>query len=67
MAVLTPNMLRNQHEISLGEVISHQIAAVKEWFANERARAELAALDDFELQDLGITRYDIRHMKFPRK
>ncbi len=67
MAILTTNILRNQPEISLTQFIRTQIAAWHDWRAAERARAELYALDDRELNDLGISRYDIRHMTFGHK
>ncbi|WP_138464998.1 DUF1127 domain-containing protein [Poseidonocella sp. HB161398] len=66
MAVLTTNMLQSKPEISLASLLRGRIDAWHAWRAAEKARAELFALDDRELNDLGISRYDIRHMTFPR-
>lgn len=37
------------------------VALYKEWRRRARGRAELAALSDRELRDIGVTRYDARH------
>jgi len=37
------------------------VALYKEWRCRARGRAELAALSDRELRDIGVTRYDARH------
>lgn len=37
------------------------VALFKEWRRRMRGREELATLDDRELRDIGLTRYDARH------
>jgi uncharacterized protein YjiS (DUF1127 family) len=41
---------------ALGEAGRHLIATVREWGRRVRGRAELAALDDRMLKDIGMTR-----------
>lgn len=45
------------HRHTLGDLV----ALYKEWRRRARGRAELAALSDRELRDIGVTRYDAHH------
>lgn len=40
--------------------LSDLVALFKEWHCRARGRAELAALNDRELHDIGVTRYEAR-------
>ena len=43
---------------ALRDAGSHVAATVREWHRRARERAELAALDDRTLKDIGLTRAD---------
>jgi uncharacterized protein YjiS (DUF1127 family) len=44
--------------IALGDAWEHGVASLREWRRRSRERAELAALDDRTLKDIGLTRAD---------
>jgi uncharacterized protein YjiS (DUF1127 family) len=59
-------MLRT-HTISVGELRSHRETTLQRletvahlWLRRRRTRRALAALNDYELRDIGITRDDAR-------
>jgi uncharacterized protein YjiS (DUF1127 family) len=43
---------------ALSDAGIHVVATLREWRRRSRARAELAALDDRMLKDIGLTRAD---------
>jgi uncharacterized protein YjiS (DUF1127 family) len=43
---------------ALSDAGSHVVATLREWRRRSRERAELAALDDRTLADIGLTRAD---------
>ena len=50
---------RRQNAIhALSDASSHFVATLREWRRRNRERAELAALDDRMLKDIGLTRAD---------
>ncbi|WP_216671272.1 DUF1127 domain-containing protein [Mangrovicoccus sp. HB161399] len=67
MAVFHTNAPRHQTGSALFALIVRGMDAFRQWRENEKARSELYALDDRELDDLGISRYDIRYMSFSHK
>ena len=44
--------------LALGDAWDHAVASLGEWCRRTRQRAELAALDDRMLKDIGLTRAD---------
>ena len=44
--------------LALGDAWDHAVACLREWRRRTRERAELAALDDRTLKDIGLTRAD---------
>ena len=44
--------------LALGDAWDHAVASLREWRRRTRERAELAALDDRTLKDIGLTRAD---------
>ena len=44
--------------LALGDAWDHTVANLREWRRRSRERAELAALDDRTLKDIGLTRAD---------
>jgi uncharacterized protein YjiS (DUF1127 family) len=42
----------------LGDAGNHFVVTLREWSRRNRERAELAALDDRMLKDIGLTRAD---------
>ena len=44
--------------LALGDAWEHAVASLREWRRRTRERAELAALDDRTLKDIGLTRAD---------
>ncbi|MBE3637690.1 DUF1127 domain-containing protein [Mangrovicoccus algicola] len=66
MAAITTNTLPRTAGHGPAALIDRARAAWTRWREAETARAELYALDDRELADLGISRYDIRHMDFSK-
>jgi uncharacterized protein YjiS (DUF1127 family) len=50
---------RQRHAVlALGDASDHVVASLGEWRRRTRERAELAALDDRMLKDIGLTRAD---------
>ena len=47
-----------QAVLALGDAWDHVVASLGEWRRRTRERAELAALDDRVLKDIGLTRAD---------
>ena len=55
----TRGRLRQRHGVlALGDAWDHVAASLSEWRRRSRERAELAALDDRTLKDIGLTRAD---------
>lgn len=46
-------------ETDVAAWLSQQVAAVVSWYRNQEAAAELAAMSDYELADIGLTRSDL--------
>jgi uncharacterized protein YjiS (DUF1127 family) len=44
--------------LALGDAWDQAVASLREWRRRTRERAELAALDDRTLKDIGLTRAD---------
>jgi len=44
--------------LALSDAWDHTVATLREWSRRNRERAELAALDDRMLKDIGLTRAD---------
>jgi len=44
--------------LAVGDAWDHVVANLREWRRRSRERAELAALDDRTLKDIGLTRAD---------
>ena len=42
--------------------LTHLFAAIQRWFAYRDTVRELSRLDDRELSDLGISRFEIEHI-----
>lgn len=50
---------RRQNAVhAMSDAGSHFVATLREWRRRSRERAELAALDDRTLKDIGLTRAD---------
>ena len=45
--------------------LSHRIAALMVWYRNHEAAAELAAMSDYELSDIGLSRSDLSRVFKP--
>lgn len=45
-----------------GEAVERMLATVREWRRRARDRAQLAALDDRTLADIGVTRADVEYL-----
>jgi uncharacterized protein YjiS (DUF1127 family) len=55
----TPGRFGQRHAVlALGDAWDHAVASLREWRRRTRERAELAALDDRMLKDIGLTRVD---------
>jgi uncharacterized protein YjiS (DUF1127 family) len=53
-----PRSRRRQALLALADAWDHAVATFHEWRRRARERAELAALDDRMLKDIGLTRAD---------
>ena len=55
-----PRNRAGQHDAihALSDAGAHVLATLREWRRRARERAELAALDDRTLKDIGLTRAD---------
>ena len=53
-----PRPRRNNAIVALNDTANHVVATLGEWRRRNRERAELAALDDRMLKDIGLTRTD---------
>ena len=50
---------RQRHGVlALGDAWDHAVGSLREWGRRSRERAELAALDDRMLKDIGLSRAD---------
>jgi uncharacterized protein YjiS (DUF1127 family) len=49
---------RNNAIVALNDAANHVVETLGEWRRRTRERAELAALDDRMLKDIGLTRTD---------
>jgi uncharacterized protein YjiS (DUF1127 family) len=49
---------RNNAIVALNDAANHVVGTLGEWRRRTRGRAELAALDDRMLKDIGLTRTD---------
>ncbi len=55
----TRNWPRQRHAVlTLGDAWDHAVGRLREWGRRSRDRAELGALDDRMLKDIGLTRAD---------
>jgi len=57
------NRVRQRDTIgALSDAGRHVVAILREWRRRSRERAELAALDDRSLKDIGLTRADVEFL-----
>jgi len=58
-SIQTPPPSRHWTALGLGNMARRVVAAFNLWRIRARSRAELAALDDRMLDDIGLTRIDV--------
>jgi uncharacterized protein YjiS (DUF1127 family) len=53
-------MPASKHPILIGQTIMNILRSARNWYAARRTMNELRSLSNATLNDIGITRYDIR-------